>query len=256
MAVFRVLLSFVLTAGLIAIPALAQQSIQEPPPAVSDLLRRAERGDIAAQISLGSMYIQGGMVPRNYEEAAKWFRKAAERGHRIAQSLLGSLYAEGSGVPKDPVEAYMWFTLSLSMGESTGTEDPFLKQTTSLRDSLARRMTPEQIEESLKRAKEWKPLSRGTPMAMDAAALAFKLIRRVEPVYPELAKRARVSGRVNLAVMVDGAGNVTDIRVTSGHPLLDDAAVTAVWQWKFSPTLVNGEPVPVTSTVTVLFNFR
>jgi protein TonB len=83
-----------------------------------------------------------------------------------------------------------------------------------------------------------------------------KLIRRVEPAYPELAKRARVQGKVVLVVTVDEEGNVTDIRVTSGHPLLDEAALSAVKQWKYSPTLLNGEPVPVIANVTVFFNLK
>jgi protein TonB len=83
--------------------------------------------------------------------------------------------------------------------------------------------------------------------------MGSKLIRRVDPVYPELAKRARVSGRVTLQVTVDEAGHVTDAKVVSGHPLLNDAAVTAVKQWKYSPTLLNGAPVPVMATVTVVF---
>ena len=84
----------------------------------------------------------------------------------------------------------------------------------------------------------------------------YKLIRKIDPVYPELAKRARVTGRVILIVTVDEEGAVSDIRISSGHPLLNDAAVTAVKQWRYSPTLLNGEPVPVTATVTVFFNLK
>jgi len=83
-----------------------------------------------------------------------------------------------------------------------------------------------------------------------------RLIRRIEPAYPELAKRARVQGRVILQVNVDEEGNVSDIKVSSGHPLLNDAAINAVKQWKYSPTLLNGEPVPVYATVTVIFNLK
>ena len=83
-----------------------------------------------------------------------------------------------------------------------------------------------------------------------------KLIKKIEPVYPELAKRARVSGTVILTVTVDEEGSVADIKVLKGHPLLDDSAVAAVRQWKYSPTLLNGEPVPVIATVTVIFNLR
>jgi protein TonB len=83
-----------------------------------------------------------------------------------------------------------------------------------------------------------------------------KLIKKVEPVYPELAKRARVSGVVILQVTVDEEGSVTELRVLRGHPLLDEEAKRAVQQWKYSPTLLNGEPVPVIATVTVIFNLK
>jgi len=81
-----------------------------------------------------------------------------------------------------------------------------------------------------------------------------KLIRRVEPVYPELAKQARVQGRVVLVITVDEEGSVAEIEVRNGHPLLYEAAVTAVRQWKYSPTLLNGELVPVIAIVTVRFS--
>jgi len=61
---------------------------------------------------------------------------------------------------------------------------------------------------------------------------------------------------VVLQVTVDEEGNVAELRVLKGHPLLNDAAEAAVRQWKYSPTLLNGEPVPVIATVTVIFNLR
>ena len=94
------------------------------------------------------------------------------------------------------------------------------------------------------------------PIKVGGNVQESKLIRRVEPVYPELAKRARVQGTVVLVVTVDEEGNVSDIKVSSGHPLLNEAAKAAVAQWKYSPTLLNGEPVPVIATVTVIFNLK
>jgi protein TonB len=82
------------------------------------------------------------------------------------------------------------------------------------------------------------------------------LIRRVEPKYPELARRARISGVVILKVTVDEEGDVSEVRVLRGLPLLQEAAVEAVRQWKYSPTYLNGEPVPVSAAVTVIFNLR
>jgi protein TonB len=83
-----------------------------------------------------------------------------------------------------------------------------------------------------------------------------KLIRRVEPVYPEMAKQARVQGKVTLRIAVDEEGNVSDVSVIEGHPLLNDAAINAVRQWKYSPTFLNGKPVSVMATVTVELNPR
>ncbi len=85
---------------------------------------------------------------------------------------------------------------------------------------------------------------------------AAKLIRKVEPEYPPLALQARVSGAVVLDVNLDEEGNVESIRVLQGHQLLVPAAVKAVSQWKYSPTILNGEPVPVVATVTVIFTLR
>ena len=94
------------------------------------------------------------------------------------------------------------------------------------------------------------------PIPVGGVVQEAKLVRRVVPEYPELAKRARVQGSVILQVSVDEEGNVFDVRVLSGHPLLNEAAEKAVRQWKYSPTLLNGEPVPVTASVTVAFSLR
>jgi len=83
-----------------------------------------------------------------------------------------------------------------------------------------------------------------------------KLLKRVEPVYPDLARRARVGGVVVLEVAVDENGNVTNLRILRGHPLLGDSAVQAVRQWKYAPTVLNGAPIPVIATVAVPFYLR
>jgi protein TonB len=83
-----------------------------------------------------------------------------------------------------------------------------------------------------------------------------KLIRRVLPVYPEITKRARISGDVILEVIIDEEGNVADVKVLRGHILLVEEAVRAVKQWKYSPTLLNGEPVSVVSNVTIIFQLK
>jgi protein TonB len=83
-----------------------------------------------------------------------------------------------------------------------------------------------------------------------------RVIYRVEPVYPQIAIQARVQGSVMLQVVVNELGIVESVEVVSGHPLLTKAAVEAVKQWRYKPTILNGEPVPIKATVTVNFNLR
>jgi periplasmic protein TonB len=85
---------------------------------------------------------------------------------------------------------------------------------------------------------------------------ASKLIYKVVPTYPELARRARVSGVVILMAIIDEEGNVADLKVLSGHPLLVNAAHDAVKQWKYSPTVLNGEPMTVQATINVIFSLQ
>jgi TonB family protein len=93
------------------------------------------------------------------------------------------------------------------------------------------------------------------PIKVGGNVQESKLIYKVEPVYPELAKNARITGTVIMVVTANEEGLVTDIKVNSGHPLLTEAAIAAVKQWRYSPTLLNGMPVPVVFTVTCIFNF-
>jgi protein TonB len=81
-----------------------------------------------------------------------------------------------------------------------------------------------------------------------------KKLKNINPVYPDIAKQARVQGVVILECTISPQGKVTDVKVLRGIPLLDAAAIEAVKQWVYTPTLLNGVPVPVIMTVTV--NFR
>ena len=78
----------------------------------------------------------------------------------------------------------------------------------------------------------------------------------VAPEYPALARAARQQGVVILETIIDVRGNVESVRVLRGYPLLDDAAIAAVKQWRFTPALLNGQPVPVVMTVTVNFDLK
>jgi len=93
------------------------------------------------------------------------------------------------------------------------------------------------------------------PIKLGGNISAAKLIRKVEPLYPRQAIEDRISGRVVLAVNVDEEGNVSEVNVTEGHPLLAESAKAAVGEWKYSPTLLNGEPYPVSFAVTLIYSF-
>ena len=83
-----------------------------------------------------------------------------------------------------------------------------------------------------------------------------KKLKVVKPVYPEIAKSARVQGIVILECTINPQGKVINITVLRSIPLLDEAAKEAVQQWVYTPTLLNGVPVPVIMTVTVNFNLQ
>ena len=76
----------------------------------------------------------------------------------------------------------------------------------------------------------------------------------VAPVYPEIARLSRVQGHVTMEAVLDATGKVESVRVLSSQPLLEEAAVRAVRQWRYTPTELNGVPVPVLMTITVRFS--
>jgi len=78
-------------------------------------------------------------------------------------------------------------------------------------------------------------------------------LKDVRPVYPAEAREARIQGLVIVETTIDREGRVSDVHVLRGLPLLDKAAVDAVQQWEYTPTLLNGMPVEVIMTVTVNF---
>lgn len=79
------------------------------------------------------------------------------------------------------------------------------------------------------------------------------LIQRVQPVYPQLARQARVQGVVVLRAVISAEGRIENLQVISGHPLLVPAAVEAVRQWRYRPYVLNDQPVEVETQITVNF---
>jgi protein TonB len=80
-----------------------------------------------------------------------------------------------------------------------------------------------------------------------------KLIRKVIPVYPLLARTARISGVVHLIGTIAKDGTIRNLQLIGGHPLLSRAAMEAVSRWVYEPTLLNGEPVEVIAPIEVSF---
>lgn len=91
------------------------------------------------------------------------------------------------------------------------------------------------------------------PVEVPAEALQKLLINRVAPVYPPLARQARIQGTVVLKVIVNKAGEVRAAEPISGHPTLAPSAIAAVKQWRYTPYVEDGEPVEVTTTIQVHF---
>jgi protein TonB len=85
---------------------------------------------------------------------------------------------------------------------------------------------------------------------------AALLVNKVQPVYPPLARQTRISGTVRLHAIISKSGSVESLEVLSGHPLLVRAAMDAVQQWRYKPTLLNGEPVEVDTTIDVIFSLN
>jgi protein TonB len=76
----------------------------------------------------------------------------------------------------------------------------------------------------------------------------------VAPLYPDIARQSRIQGTVIMEAILDATGKVESVRVLRSEPLLDEAAVRAVRQWRYTPTELNGVPVPVLMTITIRFS--
>jgi TonB family protein len=100
------------------------------------------------------------------------------------------------------------------------------------------------------------PRGGGRVVRVGGAVKEPRKLKDVRPLYPDIAKQARVQGVVILEARIGPRGDVTAVRVLRGIPLLNEAAVDAVKQWAYEPTLLNGVPVPVIMTVTVNFRLR
>ena len=106
----------------------------------------ADQGNAVAQQRVGLMYESGQSVQRNYAEAVKWYRRASDQGSQVCSGFSHQCYEVGSGVPQDYVQAYMWCNLSAAQG---------FQLAKYRRAELEKLMTPGQIAEAQKLAREW-----------------------------------------------------------------------------------------------------
>ncbi len=112
--------------------------------ALKEFRALGEQGNAGAQFILGAMYENGEGVPQDDKEAVRWYRLAAAQGHARGQYNLGLMYAEGQGVPQDDVQAHMWLNLAAAQGH---------EDARTVRDGLAEKMTPAQLDEAQRLAR-------------------------------------------------------------------------------------------------------
>jgi TonB family protein len=245
----------------------------DPVQAVQWYRRAADQELAGAQFNLGVAYANGTGVAKDLTQAANWYRKAANNGDAAAQFNLGLMYFNGEPLEQDLTEAYKWMIIATARAAP---EDK--TKVSEGRDLVEARLTTTQIAEARTRARDWtdtfakRPATRGAavplpsppppsppppsgaPIRVGGTIPPPQKVKHVEPVYPDVARKARAQGTVIIEVIIGPGGKVTSTKIMRSIPLLDAAAVAAVQQWEFVPTLLNGVPVPVIMLVPVIFS--
>ncbi len=104
---------------------------------------------MTGQLSLGSLFY----ARKEFAAAARWYRRAAEQGNAVAQIRLARQYADGVGLPRDDVQGFKWLTVAAARGTDSYARTNAAKG----RDAMSAKMTPAQIAEAERLAREWKP---------------------------------------------------------------------------------------------------
>jgi uncharacterized protein len=141
-----------LASGLLALALIGIAAAGPLEDMIRETLQKAEQGDAFYQSLAASLYERGQGVPQDYAQAVAWWRKAADQGLADAQVSLGWMYADGKGVPKDYAIAYMWFNLAAAHGKDPSHAVPLAVRS---REQMAGMMTPDQIAEGQRLAREW-----------------------------------------------------------------------------------------------------
>ncbi len=166
-------------------------------------------------------------------------RQRADQGDAVALCQLGTIYEDGQAVPKDSIEAAKWFSLGVMLSGDLE------NNCAGRRDRLKRQLPAEQFAEAQQRAKEW----RETVHIIDPA-----LRKEVKPHYNEDAMRAKITGIVQLEVVIGADGTVVQCRVVrSLDDRLDLEAVEAARKWRFAPARIGNRAVPAVAYLEMTF---
>lgn len=233
--------------------------------AVQWFRKAAEQGNADGQLAIGQMYEKGLGVPRDVVEAHKWMNLATSRApskgqkkftdarDQIAQSMTAEQIAEAQKRAREWTESFD--ALAPPMAEARKATAEAGSPPAPLADAVGGVVGG--IPEGVIGGVVGGVVEIGQPdgvLRVGGDVKAPVVLQRVEPVYPEVARKARVSGIVILEAVIDRTGAVKDVRVLEGLPFgLDEAAVDAVKQWRFAPATLNGQPVDVLFNLTVSF---
>ncbi len=218
----------------------------QTPPTEQDLLARMSRqpGEIATYLDLAKLYTGA----QRYAEAEDMLARATALV-RTAKAQAAAASAQGASEQE----------LQARVAASPNTIGHHL----ALAQFYANAGRTADAERSLVRATELVRRARQGPAAAAGGSSPLRVggnisepkkIVDVKPAYPQAAQEAKVSGIVILEITLDTTGGVRDAKVLRSQPLLDQAALDAVRQWRFTPTLLNGAPQEVIMTVTVNFS--
>ena len=103
---------------------------------------------------------------------------------------------------------------------------------------------------------EHHPSQPNGPINVKSDVMENQIVKKVTPVYPPEAKKARIQGKVLLNAIIGKTGEVENLKVSSGDPMLQQSAMEAVRQWTYKPFLLNGQPVEVKTTITVTYTLK
>jgi TonB family protein len=235
--------------GLLALLAVAPPlaAAAQTPPTEQDLLARMSRqpGEIGTYLDLAKLYTGA----QRYAEAEDMLARAT--------ALVRSAKAQAAAKTAQTAAEQDLLARVAASPNTIGHHLALVQfyadagRTADAQQSLTR------ATELVRRARLGPAAAAGgsSPLRVGGDIAEPKKIVDVKPVYPQLAQDAKISGVVIMEVVIDTTGGIRDAKVLRSVPMLDQAALDAVKQWRFTPTLLNGAPQEVIMTVTMNFTF-